>query len=142
MKTVRVWIVDDNEPDVYLMQLALQRTDIPLNTTVLVNGEEAMRSLHGCRDGTIPCPDLLFLDFHLPQISGEELLGAVRQCASVAPQNVIVFSSMPLPPRAQGIDWSVYHYLQKPPELHSFVNGVADLVRLRFGKNGADLKQE
>ena len=136
MKKVRVWIVEDNEPDIFLMQLALEKTSIPVDTTVVRSGEEALRFLGECNDGTRDCPDLLFLDFHLPQVSGPQLLGSILGSEALEKTRVVVFSSMPTPPAVQGVDWNVFHYVQKPTSLESFQTRVLAQVKLAYGEEG------
>lgn len=136
MKIGHVWIVDDNDPDVFLMQLALKKTSLPLDIRVFRNGEEALQGIDGCHSGTTECPHLLFLDLFLPQVDGGKLLDAVRNGAGFERTQVVIFSSMQDPPAGRGIDWSTLRYLKKPSELNSFTESIMTLAHETFGRRG------
>ncbi|MHC1769103.1 MAG: response regulator [Verrucomicrobiia bacterium] len=73
--------VEDNPDDVTIFEHALRRTGTTLR--VVSNGAEAIDYLqgqHGFEDRSqSPFPDVIFLDWRMPLVSGKEFLGWCRR---------------------------------------------------------------
>ncbi len=66
--------VEDEETDVMLMQLAVQKAKIPNPLKIVVDGEDAIAYLSGTGQFSdrkrYPVPGLVFLDLNLPLLPG------------------------------------------------------------------------
>ena len=67
-----VLIVDDSEIDVLVNRRLIEITKFAREVIITHNGEEAFNYLMKCNSAAIP--DWIFLDLHLPVMSGFEFL--------------------------------------------------------------------
>jgi len=76
--TSTIFLVEDNPTDSYLSRMALERTAaIPLQIVGTETGEHALELLrHHCE--RYKRPNVVLLDLSLPDMSGHEVLAAVR----------------------------------------------------------------
>ena len=123
MKIVRVWIIEDNSADAFLIELALRRTGLLVEKSVMSDGEAAIRNVRACQAGSIPPPDILILDLNLPKFDGAEILRALRETARFDGAGIAVFSSAEV---VTGL--GVKRHLQKPPNLEDFLSEVSRAV--------------
>ena len=76
-------------------------------------------------------PDLVLLDMHLPDMTGFEVLTALRSDPSTAALQVVAVSADAMAEDiAKAMDLGVLHYWTKPLKLKAFLAGVSALVRL------------
>ena len=129
MEIKRVWIIEDNAPDVFLINMALERTKLPFERTVMSDGEDAMRNLERCAAGTLPPPHLMLLDLHLPKVQGADLLGMVQGNALLARTCLAILSSLPEPVTGVHLRPSD-RYIQKSPHLNEFVARIVAWVNI------------
>ncbi len=72
-------VVEDNAADVYLLQIFLQRAQVPCVIDHLADGDEAVAFLlHQGRYQYAPRPDLIVLDLNLPKRRGDQVLRTIR----------------------------------------------------------------
>lgn len=134
MKIVRVWIVEDNSADAFLIELALRRTGLLVEKLVVSDGEAAIRNVRACQAGSIPPPDILILDLNLPKFDGVEILRALRETPSFDGVSIAVFSSAEV--RTAG--FGVRRHLQKPANLEDFLTEVSRAVIEMLPENKSD----
>ncbi|MBW8882294.1 MAG: response regulator [Asticcacaulis sp.] len=87
-------LVDDNRGDAMLARHALREASFATNLTVAQTGEIAMDILRG--EGEYAgrrLPDLVLLDLQLPQMSGLDVLSAIKGDAKTCHIPVIVMSN-------------------------------------------------
>jgi CheY-like chemotaxis protein len=75
-RSLRVFLAEDNQADVYLVEMALQEHGLNFTLTATLDGEEAIR-----RMGTFSqtdCPDIALLDQNLPRVNGEKVMEVIR----------------------------------------------------------------
>jgi DNA-binding response OmpR family regulator len=75
-------IIEDDEKLSIIFTEALRQAGF--DTQVLHDGEEALAKLLACQ------PVVVILDLHLPHVSGDEILTAIRQTDSLAQTRVII----------------------------------------------------
>jgi len=93
-QTIRLLVVEDNEAYLYLIQKAFSsRDEVMWQLTVAHDGEEAIRLLFDEEKADEPLPDLILLDWHLPGISGSELLRRMKAHEKLLRIPILVFSS-------------------------------------------------
>lgn len=92
-----VLLVEDNEDDIELTQLAFKQCGITNQMIVAQDGQEALDFLFGLgkyegRD-TTQLPGMILLDLKLPIVSGKEVLRQVRLNTEISRIPVVVLSS-------------------------------------------------
>ena len=91
---IRLLIVEDNEPYLYLIQRAFSsREGVQWELAVAHDGEQAMKLLFEEEQTDSPLPDLVLLDWHLPKVSGSELLRRIKTHEKLRKIPILVFSS-------------------------------------------------
>jgi CheY-like chemotaxis protein len=91
-----ILLVDDNPHDVVLIRLAFRRVGIIDTIHLVKDGVEAMRYIKG--EGAyadrhqFPTPTLLLLDLKMPQTSGFDVLGWIREQPELNNVVVVVMS--------------------------------------------------
>lgn len=133
-----IWLVEDNEADVRLMEEALHEQSLAFRMHVCRDGEEARRlaGIAGEKDAE-PCPDLFILDLHLPKVDGPEVLRTFRANRNCAKTPVIVFSSSMSPADRLMVErYEGVSFLQKPIGLDEYMavgKRVKEALTRRYG---------
>jgi two-component system, response regulator len=95
-RLVPVLLIDDDENDVVLFRRSLLATGAKVRLATLNSGQAAMDYLNGVNgyvDRTEhPLPHLIFLDAHLPGVSGSQVLQFIKSNIALAPIPVIVLT--------------------------------------------------
>ncbi|CAN0519147.1 unnamed protein product [Laminaria digitata] len=89
-----ILLVEDNEGDVILTTTAFAEGKIANTVHVCRSGEEAMTFLN--KEGTFgdaPRPDLVLLDLNLPKMSGQEVLGEIKESDDLRNIPVVIMTS-------------------------------------------------
>src|SRR5687767_14124744 len=133
MTNARIWIVEDNNADVFLIELALSRIGFPFEKTIVGDGERAVRMIRACQEGLLAVPDMLLLDLRLPKRDGKEVLQAIQANPVFAKAGVAIFSSSP-----DGFtpDDHKVTFIQKPAELEAFLRVVTRTVKHLLSQDG------
>lgn len=93
-KTIRLLVVEDSEAYLYLIQKAFSsREEVLWQLSVAHDGEQAIKLLFEEEHSNEPLPDLILLDWHLPKISGSELLQRIKTHEKLHRIPILVFSS-------------------------------------------------
>lgn len=124
--------VEDNLSNVRLLERVLeQRPSITL--------EIAMTGRRGLEKALEEQPDLVLLDLHLPDLSGEEVLRALRADVRTAATPVVVLSGDAMPGTATRVRAAgATDYLTKPLDISLVLDVVDDLTRLRPASRAAE----
>jgi CheY-like chemotaxis protein len=127
---VEIVLVEDAEPDVFLVREALQLGGLDFNLRVLDDGEKAVDFIEELdRDQTAACPDLLLLDLNLPKKTGAEVLECARKSRRCGHVPVIILTSSDSPmDKEQVARLGATHYFRKPSRLAEFMR-LGDVVR-------------
>jgi len=92
--TARILVIEDNESDVFLLDRALKRQDVPFELVHLPSGGEALEfiRMQGVyRDTALP--DMILVDLNLSKYSGEDILREIRNAEHLCGVPVCVWSS-------------------------------------------------
>src|SRR6266404_4146768 len=87
-------LVEDHDPDVFLIREALATHRIECEITHFRDSEEAVRRLcKGEPEQLIAVPDLILLDLNMPRIPGIEVLKCIRETKRLADVPVAILTS-------------------------------------------------
>lgn len=126
-ETVNILVVDDNVPDVVLIEESLRERGLPHKLTHCSDGEQALRLLSaGNRHGF----DVMILDLNMPKLGGLEVLKRIKSTPKLNNLPVLVLTSS-LVPREQeeAMRLGAARFLRKPSDLDQFLLQVGAAVR-------------
>lgn len=129
MSPVRILVVEDNESDQELLRRELRRTPFGEAVLFLPDPREAIKLLTGgdseqFRSSLIA----IFLDVHLPHMTGIDLLRIIRRTPGIKDFPVVVMTSCPSPSTIDACkELRVRAFLEKPVRLNHFSTAVAEL---------------
>jgi DNA-binding response OmpR family regulator len=127
-KPVQVFMVEDNDPDVFLVEEALRSHGILPQIQRCQDGEEAIRVLS--QIGEAGLPQIVIIDLNLPKITGLEILKHVRSLKQFDAVPVLILtSSQSMTDRALGKQFGADAYIAKPPTLTEFLSAVGSGIR-------------
>ena len=128
--SVKILLVEDAAPDVFLVRQALRVSGLPFQLEVLEDGEKAIERIKALDSNTsLACPDLMLLDLNLPMKSGDQVLQFVRQSQRCGQMPVVVVTSSDSPrDRSRVALLGATHYFQKPSKLDDFMK-LGDVVK-------------
>jgi CheY-like chemotaxis protein len=140
--TLEILLVEDNDGDVAMTELALQNEADPCNLSVANDGIEALDHLHKRGEFTnAVIPHLILLDLNMPRMNGKELLAALKADEQFKRIPIVVLTSS----QATSDIWESYElnansYVVKPFEGLIFMDAVRQIVN--YWKNLAQLPYE
>lgn len=88
-KHITFFLVDDDEDDQELFQLALEDAHPDIQLVTARNGSEALQMLEGNQVN----PDYIFLDLNMPLMGGKECLSQLKANPLLQAIPVIIFST-------------------------------------------------
>jgi CheY-like chemotaxis protein len=129
---IPVLLVEDEENDVLLMQLAFKEARLPTPLMVVNNGDEAIGYLSGkgpyAERGRYPLPFVILLDLHLPGTNGFELLKWLRRYPDAERFCPVVLTSSDLDiDRQHASALGACDYMVKPNKFDELVQIVRDI---------------
>lgn len=121
-RTIRIFLAEDNEGDVFLVRRALEKHGLRCDMVVARDGEEALRILEGMRPGGNEFPEVILLDLNLPRIDGTQLLQRIRKTKALATTPVVILTSSDSPrDRDLAMQLGANQFFRKPTDLVSFM---------------------
>ena len=114
--------VEDDQGDVFMLQVVFKRAGISDPVHVVTDGEMAIDYLSGkgpfADREKHPLPCLVLLDLKMPKVSGLEVLAWIRQQPHLKRLVVVLFSSSAMPEDIErAYDLGVNSYIEKPSNL-------------------------
>jgi len=124
-----ILLVEDNDDDADLTEMAFRDANISNPIVRVRDGVEALARLHG--DGTIapdPLPLVVLLDLKLPKVSGIEVLKSIRASAVTRHLPVVVLTSSDEDrDRLEAYALFANSYVRKPVDYDAFVAASREL---------------
>src|SRR5437773_9259885 len=142
--TRAILLVEDDENDVVVMMMALEKAGLTCRIRVARDGREAQDYLSGTGKFAdrheYPLPYLILLDLKLPRVMGLEVLKWVRERPEFDSTIVLILSSSSMPEVVQG----AYHphsngYLVKPYNLEKLQVMSQAIKEFWYVQNQPDL---
>jgi DNA-binding response OmpR family regulator len=135
----KIVLIEDAEPDVFLVREALRQAGLSFQLNVLDDGEKAVDYIDNLdANASVTCPNLILLDLNLPKKSGDQILERMRHSPRCGQIPVIVVTSSDSPrDKAETARLGATQYFRKPSRLDEFMR-LGPLVRdlLARGSNG------
>jgi two-component system, chemotaxis family, response regulator Rcp1 len=143
MRQVRIVLVEDHAPDVFLVQKALRDNNLDFQLTRYEDGEEALRELSKRGPDALEIPDVVILDLNVPKIDGMGILRAIRTNPVLGRVPIAVLtSSRAANDRLDAIASGADLFITKPIDLQSFVRivggNIKELIEERSHRSGTN----
>jgi len=127
MKDSRFLIIEDNPGDIRLMQIAIQRAQIPVELEVHGRGEEALKDLKDRSEANFP--DLIILDINLPGMTGFEILKEIKSDSRLSRIPAFIMSSSEnVKDRERAVSGGALNYFSKPNTMQDLQNLMISFV--------------
>src|SRR5579871_4908274 len=128
--SVEILLIEDAEPDVFLVREALRQAGLNFNLNVLDDGEKAMDYIDRLEENhATSCPRLVLLDLNLPKRTGDQILERIRHSARCRQVPVVIVTSSDSPrDKSQTTQLGATEYFRKPSRLDDFMK-LGPLVR-------------
>jgi CheY-like chemotaxis protein len=134
MARAKIFVVEDNSSDVYILRRALQKRGEEFDLQVAADGEQALQFVHDQRrnrQDTEPC--VILLDLHLPKHNGLEILRAIREEPILSHIHVVVVATLASPQEEAELRSMGADYRLKPTGLSDYADLAADLIAICKG---------
>jgi len=129
MKSVRIFLAEDNAADVWLIEEAIRRQNIPFEIDNYATAAEAIEAVRNCGVGESLVPDLFLLDYNLPSGHGSEILEAAAENPRVAyVPKAILTSFLPTRESKRALELGARCVITKPASLDEFMREVGGKV--------------
>jgi CheY-like chemotaxis protein len=126
----RVFLIDDDEDDRLFFGMGLNEYDPSIEMLYDRDSETALRRLSGKMQ---PLPDIVFLDWNMPKLSGRQLLGAIRANRRYEDVPVIIFTtSSSSEDKEEAERLGASYFLSKPSSLYELKRHLEDIFTSLF----------
>ncbi len=133
-----ILLVDDDEDDAFLFELAVKEAGVPDPIKAVLNGEEALELLLARRMS----PVLTVLDIKMPGVDGLEVLRRIRADPGLRDAEVVVLTGSDLAEdRAEAERLGCRLFLTKPSSLAGYAELAGRIKELLTGRDGAPHNQ-
>ncbi len=125
---MKIFIVEDHTPDVFLVEKALREHNVAFELTRFEDGEQALEDFRQWKPDT--APDLVILDLNVPKIDGMDILRAIRSNPSGTGIPIaILTSSRAARDKVDALALGADRFITKPFDLRSFVGIVGASIK-------------
>lgn len=130
MGQFKIVLIEDAEPDVFLVREALRQAGLDFQLSVFDDGEKAYDFVESLdTNDSADCPNLFLLDLNLPKKSGDQILERMRRSPKCGAVPVVVVTSSDSPrDKAETARLGATQYFRKPSRLDEFMQ-LGPLVR-------------
>ena len=120
-RLLNILLIEDNQNDILLIRIALEKSGIKANLNTVTNGEDAVNYLNEIIGKKETLPDLILLDINLPKITGLEVLKKIKVNKSTRSIPVVIFTSSD---SSSDMNYCYQNgagfYIKKPNNINSF----------------------
>jgi len=128
---MRIWIVEDNNADIYLLHEALRSAGLDFTAETALNGDCLVGLLDALKGNSIPPPDAVIMDLHLIKFKGTEIIEIIRSAPGMAKLPIVVLTSSHNPAdRASAFESGATAYFHKSLDLDQFLETGQEIANL------------
>lgn len=121
-----VWLVDDDNDDLMLMEMAFQRVDDSVRLEMMHDGEDLVSRLQNSSER----PDFIILDLNMDRLNGMHALKEIRQQFSLNELKIIVLTTSFNPDdRLRSEVMGANDFFVKPTEFEELLGLIRDLLK-------------
>ena len=121
MASARIFIVEDNASDVFILRRALQDCGEECELQVVHDGEQALELVRAERENwRTASPCVMLLDLNLPRYTGVEILQAIQSAPALHHVHVIMTSNGVSPEQLLELRRMRAEYREKPRTLAAY----------------------
>jgi DNA-binding response OmpR family regulator len=121
----RVFLIDDDEDDRLFFGIGLNEFDPSIEILYDRDSEMALRRLS---EKMQPLPDIVFLDWNMPKLSGRQILGAIRANRRFNKVPVIIFTtSSSEQDKDEAKELGASYFLSKPASLYELKKNLEEI---------------
>jgi len=88
---INIVYVDDNQDHIDLVKLSIEKLDV--NVTVLNYGYDLLALLSQCRESDLVYPDIILLDYSLPDKNGLEVIDSIYEKFQYLPAPIVLVTA-------------------------------------------------
>ena len=92
-KKINILLIEDNQDDVFLIEMAAKECNINGSFVIANNGKTALVILEEIMTGKRNPPDMILLDVNLPKVTGLEVLKHIKNGETTCSIPIVVFTS-------------------------------------------------
>lgn len=137
--TRAILLVEDNPADIYLIQRAVAECGSDLQLFIVPDGGEALAFLR--KDPPfvhVPSPALLFLDLHLRNIDGDQVLPELRRLPGYQALPIVVLSGAAKEiEEGRCLQLGATAYVQKSLNFHVYFAAIKAIVKTWLMQDGS-----
>ena len=131
MASARIFIVEDNPSDVFILRRALQDSGETFELQVAHDGEKALEFVCAERnDGRDASPCVMLLDLNVPRYNGFDILHAIQSPPALNHIHVIVNSNGVSPEQLRELHSLRAEYRDKPRSLAEYDELARHLITI------------
>ena len=128
-ETWRIFLAEDNQGDVWLIQEALKRQSLNFELDHYTTVEDAIIAARQSGTENYPVPDVILLDYNLPRGHGGDILAAAAENPKLAEVPKVILTSFLRPAEIQEAHrLGAHSIITKPGTLKEFMSEVGSKV--------------
>ncbi|MGQ2984366.1 response regulator [Flavobacterium sp.] len=121
------FLIDDDEDDREIFELAMEATDDPCSFISSKNGVEALKIIDEDPDFL---PDFIFIDLNMPYMTGKECLAALKQIPRMANVPAIIYTTSSYSKDAEdALALGASHFLVKPASISALTQALSAILQ-------------
>ena len=125
----RIFLAEDNQGDVWLIQEALKRQSLSFELDHYTTVEDAIHAARRSGTESFPVPDVILLDYNLPRGHGGDILAAAAENPRLANVPKVILTSFLRPGEIQEARrLGAHSVITKPGTLNAFLTEVGSKV--------------
>lgn len=121
------FLIDDDEDDREIFELALESADNSCTFISSKNGVEALKLINET-PGFLP--DFIFIDLNMPYMTGKECLAAIKQIPRLANVPAIMYTTSSYSKDADdALTLGAVHFLVKPASISALTQALSAILQ-------------